>query len=162
MEKIASDHSDITYMNLALEQAQKAAALGEVPVGAIAVYKGKIIAENHNRIEIDKNASAHAEMLVLRQACNHLDRWRLDDVTIYVTVEPCPMCAMAMVLHRIRRVVFATSEPRTGAGGSFINLLQNPALNHTMEMTAGICREQASQLMKHFFQTRRKQIPLDS
>lgn len=147
---------DITFMTAALIQAQRAADIGEVPVGAIVVYDGGIIARDHNRIEIDKSAAAHAEMLVLRQACKKLDCWRLDGATVYVTIEPCPMCAMAMVLHRVERVVFAASEPRIGAAGSFLNLLRNPALNHTVIVTAGVCREDASNLMKTFFRSRRK------
>lgn len=148
--------NDEYYMEQALLEAKKAASAGDVPVGAVAVIGGKVIARGHNRIEQDCDAAAHAEMLVLRETCNQLNRWRLDDVTIYVTIEPCPMCAMAMVLHRIKRVVFAASEPRTGAAGSFVNLLRNPELNHMVEITSGVCRDRAVELIKCFFRTRRE------
>ncbi|MBN1296917.1 nucleoside deaminase [bacterium] len=147
---------DLLYMTAALEQARLAAAKGEVPVGAVAVTGDGIIARAHNRIELNRDAAAHAEMLVLREACRVLDRWRLIDVTLFVTVEPCPMCAMALVLHRVARVVFGASEPRTGAAGSFTNLLTNPAMNHAVDVTAGVCREEASELMKIFFRNRRE------
>lgn len=148
--------TDIAWMTAALEQARLAADLDEVPVGAVAVAGGEIIARAHNRIELDRDASAHAEMLVLRESCRVLDRWRLSDVTVYVTIEPCPMCSMALVLHRVARVVFAASEPRTGAAGSFINLLTNPVLNHSVAVSAGVCRDDASALMKAFFRNRRE------
>ncbi|HPQ42540.1 MAG TPA: tRNA adenosine(34) deaminase TadA [bacterium] len=148
--------TDITWMTAALEEARLAADLGEVPVGAVAVAGGEIIARAHNRIELDRDAAAHAEMLLLHEVCRILDRWRLSDVTVYVTVEPCPMCAMALVLHRVARVVFGAPEPRTGAAGSFINLLTNPALNHAVAVTAGVCRDDASELMKAFFRNRRE------
>lgn len=147
--------TDILMMQESLEQARLAAAAGEVPVGAVAVAGERIIACNHNRIEIDQDATAHAEMLVLREAAAALGRWRLDDVTLYVTIEPCPMCAMAMVFHRIRRVVYGSPEPRTGGAGSFVNLLQNPDLNHRVSVTPGVCAEEASALMQSFFRNRR-------
>ena len=150
-----NSRNDIVWMRMALEQGQKAAELGEVPVGAVAVADGQVIAAGHNLVETNTDAAAHAEMRVLREACRKLGRWRLDNVTLYVTIEPCPMCAMAMVLHRVKRVVFAAAEPRTGAGGSFLNLLNNPDLNHQVEVTAGVCREEAVRLMKVFFARKR-------
>lgn len=147
--------TDVQLMQEALEQARLAAAAGEVPVGAVAVANDRIIARNHNRIETDQDATAHAEMLVLREAASTLGRWRLDDVTLYVTIEPCPMCAMAMVFHRIRRVVYGAPEPRTGGAGSFVNLLQNPDLNHRVSVTPGVCSAEASTLMQTFFRNRR-------
>lgn len=147
--------TDILMMQEALEQARLAAAAGEVPVGAVAMAGDRIVARNHNRIETDQDATAHAEMLVLREAAAGLGRWRLDDITLYVTIEPCPMCAMAMVFHRIRRVVYGAPEPRTGAAGSFVNLLQNPDLNHRISVTPGVCAEEASALMQSFFRNRR-------
>ena len=149
---------DIVFMQEALEQAHLAAALGEVPVGAVAVVGSRVIARNYNRIETNKNAGAHAEMLVLQDACRVLDRWRLTDVTLYVTIEPCPMCAMAMVLHRIDRLVYGAAEPKTGAAGSFLNLLNNPDLNHRLQVTPGICADQAADIIKQFFRDRR--LPL--
>lgn len=147
--------SDILFMREALEQARFAAEMGDVPVGAVAVADHRIIARNFNRVEAGANAAAHAEMLVLSEAGRVLGRWRLDDVTIYVTIEPCPMCAMAMVLHRIRRVVYGAPEPRMGAAGSFINLLQNPDLNHRIAVTPCVCFDEAAGLMKTFFRNRR-------
>ena len=147
--------TDVQLMQEALEQARLAAAAGEVPVGAVAVAGGRIVARNHNRIEVDRDATAHAEMLVLREAAAALGRWRLDDVTLFVTIEPCPMCAMAMVFHRILRIVYGAPEPRTGAAGSFLNLLQNPDLNHRLIVSPGICADEASALMKCFFRNRR-------
>ena len=149
--------SDILFMHTALEQARFASQLGEVPVGAVSVCENRIIARNHNRIETDHDATAHAEMLVLRETANTLDRWRLDDVTIYVTIEPCPMCAMAMVFHRLQRIVFGAPEPKTGAAGSFLNLMQNPAMNHRIIVSPGVCSDEASTLMKSFFQNRRRE-----
>jgi len=153
---MTASHTDIAWMTAALNQGRMAADLGEVPVGAVAVAGGEITARAHNRIELDRDAAAHAEMLLLRDVCRILNRWRLDEVTVYVTVEPCPMCAMALVLHRVARVVFGAPEPRTGAAGSFINLLNNPALNHAVEVTAGVCRDDAAELMQTFFRNRRE------
>jgi len=147
--------TDEYFMNEALEQARLAAAAGEVPVGCVAVAGQEVIARNHNRIEMEKDAAAHAEMLVLRETCRILDRWRLDDVTLYVTIEPCPMCAMAMIFHRICRVVYGATEPKTGAAGSFLNLLQNPDLNHRVRVTPGVADVEAAEIMKAFFQKRR-------
>lgn len=150
--------NDIIFMQEALEQARLAAALGEVPVGAVAVVGSHVVARNHNRIEMNKDAAAHAEMLVLQESCRILDRWRLSDVTLYITIEPCPMCAMAMVLHRVGRVVYGAAEPKTGAAGSFINLLNNPVLNHRLRITPGVCAEQAAEIMKRFFRDRRRDV----
>ncbi len=151
------NENDIAFMKEALDQARLAAALGEVPVGAIAVVGSHVIARNHNRIEMNKDASAHAEMLVLQEACRILGRWRLTDVTFYTTIEPCPMCAMAMVLHRVDRIVYGAAEPKTGAAGSFLNLLNNPALNHSLRITPGVCADQAAEIMKQFFRDRRRE-----
>ncbi len=139
----------------ALEEARKAYAAGEVPVGAVAVRDGEILLRAYNMVERLKDASAHAEMLVLKKAAAYLDRWRLNDIDLYVTVEPCPMCAMAMVLFRVRRVVFGAPEPRTGAGGSFIELLDNPALNHRIEVVPGVMAEESAELLRSFFRDRR-------
>lgn len=152
----AACRHDIVFMQEALEQARLAIELGDVPVGAVAVVDSRVIARNHNRIELDRDAAAHAEMLVLREACRILGRWRLNDVTLYVTIEPCPMCAMAMVLHRVERVVYGASEPKTGAAGSFLNLLNNPVLNHRVRVTPGVCAGDASDIMKRFFRGRRQ------
>jgi tRNA(adenine34) deaminase len=144
------------FMREALNQARMAASIGDVPVGAVAVVNNRIIAGNCNRIETNRDAAAHAEMLVLHDTCRILDRWRLDDVTLYVTVEPCPMCAMAMILHRIPRLVYGAPEPKTGAAGSFINLMQNPRLNHQIQVIPGVCMDEAAKLMTQFFKNRRR------
>ena len=148
---------DGIFMAEALAEARKAFDAGEVPVGAVAVANGEILVTAHNLVERLKDASAHAELLVMKKAAAVLDRWRLDDVTLYVTIEPCPMCAMAMVLFRIPRLVYAAPEPRTGAAGSFIDLVNSPQLNHRLQVTGGVCEASAADLMKRFFQNRRSQ-----
>ncbi len=148
-----SDHE--RWMAVALDEARVAYEAGEVPIGAVAVQNGELLVKSHNLVESLKDASAHAELLVLKKAAAVLDRWRLDDVDLYVTVEPCPMCAMAMVLFRVRHIVFGTREPRTGAAGSFVNLVDNSALNHRMTVTSGICEQAAAGLLKSFFRERR-------
>ncbi len=143
------------WMREALEEARQAFNAGEVPVGVVVVHENKCLVRSHNLVETMQDASAHAELLALKKAAAILGRWRLDDVDVYVTVEPCPMCAMAMVLFRVKRLYFGTQEPRTGAAGSFINLASNDALNHRMEVMSGICQAEAATLMKSFFQSRR-------
>jgi tRNA(adenine34) deaminase len=145
------------FMKAALAEAQKAFDAGETPVGAVAVYQDQILVRAHNLVETLKDASAHAEMLVLKKAAAILDRWRLKGVTLYVTVEPCPMCAMAMVLFRADRIVFGAAEPRTGAGGSFINILHNDQLNHRIDVVSGVCAEESGDLLKRFFRQIRKE-----
>jgi tRNA(adenine34) deaminase len=147
--------TDNKWMTCALENARKAYEAGEVPVGAVAVFEGQMLVQSFNLVESLKDASAHAELLVMKKAAAVLDRWRLNGVTIYVTIEPCPMCAMAMVLFRIDRVVFGALEPKTGAAGSLINLLNHPLLNHQVMLTGGVLAEEAGELMKHFFHARR-------
>lgn len=146
---------DERWMREALTEAETAIQFGEVPVGAVIVHQNKIIARAHNEMESLKDASAHAEMLALRRASATLGRWRLDDVDLYVTLEPCPMCAMAMVLFRIRRLVFGASEPKTGSAGSFLNLVEDSRLNHQIIVTGGICASEASEMMVRFFRARR-------
>ena len=146
---------DDVFMTSALEEAQMAFDAGEVPVGAVAVLDGEILVRAHNLVERIKDASAHAELLVMKKAAAILDRWRLEGVTLYVTIEPCPMCAMAMVLFRIHRLVFGAREPRTGAAGSYIDLLNSPGLNHHPLVTGGVGEEKAAELMKSFFKNRR-------
>ncbi|MBN1355745.1 nucleoside deaminase [bacterium] len=142
-------------MNAALEEAGKAAGSGEIPVGAVTVFENEILVRSHNLVEHLRDASAHAEMLVLKKTAAVLDRWRLTGVTLVVTVEPCPMCAMAMVLFRIDRLIYGCSEPRTGACGSLLNLPGNPALNHRIEVVPGILAEKSGKYLKDFFELRR-------
>jgi tRNA(adenine34) deaminase len=138
-------------MRHALEEAVLAATHGDVPVGAIAVLDGKIIGRGHNRRELDRDPTAHAEIVALREASQTIQHWRLDNVTLYCTLEPCAMCAGAMVLARLPRLVYATADPKAGAGGSIMNLLQHPHLNHKVEVETGLLAEEAAALLVSFF-----------
>lgn len=142
-------------MREALRQAQKACDAGEVPVGAVAVLAGKIIGRAHNQVELLKDATAHAEMLALTQAEAAVGDWRLTECDLYVTKEPCPMCAGALVHTRVRRVIFGCTDPAAGAGGSVINLLQMPGFNHRCEIASGILQEECAAILQHFFRKRR-------
>ena len=148
-------HSDEYFMGEALRQAAKAYELGEVPVGAVIVRAGRIIARGANQVETLKDATAHAEMLVLTQAESAVGDWRLTDCTLYVTKEPCPMCAGAVVHTRLARVVFGVGDPKGGAAGGALNLLQFPTLNHRCEITPGVRLEECRELLKSFFAAQR-------
>ena len=137
-------------MREALRLAQKACDAGEVPVGAVVVLAGRIIGRAHNRVELLKDATAHAEMLALTQAEASVGDWRLIDCDLYVTKEPCPMCAGALVHTRVRRVIFGCTDPATGAAGSVMNLLQMPALNHRCAIASGILQTNARQFCRIF------------
>jgi tRNA(adenine34) deaminase len=150
-EPIIDLHSDDYFMGEALRQAAKAYGLGEVPVGAVVVREGRIIARASNQVETLKDATAHAEMLALTQAENAVGDWRLTDCTLYVTKEPCPMCAGAAVHTRIARVVFGVGDPKGGAAGGALNLLQFPTLNHRCEITPGLRLEECRALLQSFF-----------
>lgn len=142
-------------MELALAQARAAAAEGEVPVGAVAVAGGVVLAARHNEREHTGDPTAHAEMLVLRDAAAALGSWRLSDVTVVVTLEPCPMCAGALVAARVHRVVFAASDPRAGACGTLYNICADPRLNHELPVTAGVGAAESSALLTSFFAGKR-------
>ena len=142
-------------MEEALRQARKAVAKGEVPVGAVLVVEGKIVTRAHNQVEELKDATAHAEMLAVTAAAGELDGWRLTEATVYVTKEPCPMCAGALVLSRVKRVVYGAADPRMGAGGGAMNLLQFVGMNHQCEVTGGVRAEECRDLLKEFFQAKR-------
>jgi len=154
-EPVIDLHSDEYFMGEALRQAAKAYEQGEVPVGAVIVRGGRIIARASNQVETLKDATAHAEMLVLTQAESAVGDWRLTDCTLYVTKEPCPMCAGAIVHTRLARVVFGASDPKAGAAGSAMNLLQFPTLNHRCEITAGLRLEECRALLQNFFAEQR-------
>ncbi|MDA7922041.1 tRNA adenosine(34) deaminase TadA [Verrucomicrobiales bacterium] len=143
--------SDPYLMSQAMRQAQKAYRAEEVPIGAIIVREGAIIGRAHNQVETLKDATAHAEMLALTQAQEAMGDWRLTDCDLYVTKEPCPMCAGAIVHCRIRRVIFGCGDAKGGAAGGFINLLQQPTLNHFSEVTPGVLEEESIALLKSFF-----------
>jgi len=148
--------NDLYYMDLALEQARKAFALGEVPIGAVLVMDDQVIASAHNMRETWQDATAHAEMIVIQQACRQLKRWRLTGATLYVTIEPCPMCAGALVNSRIDRLVYGSADYKAGAVESIFNIVQNDALNHRLAVTAGVRAEACSELMREFFRLRRQ------
>ena len=154
-EPIIDLHSDDYFMGEALRQAAKAYELGEVPVGAVVVREGRIIARASNQVETLKDATAHAEMLALTQAENAVGDWRLTDCTLYVTKEPCPMCAGAAVHTRVARVVFGASDPKGGAAGGALNLLQFPTLNHHCDITSGLRLEECRALLQSFFAVQR-------
>ncbi|MEY2541841.1 MAG: tRNA(adenine34) deaminase [Verrucomicrobiota bacterium] len=153
---------DASFMREALRFAKKAYEAEEVPVGAVVVRAGKIIARAYNQVEMLKDATAHAEMLALTQAEAAVGDWRLVDCDLYVTKEPCPMCAGAIVHTRIRRVIFGCADVRAGAAGSVMNLLQNPKLNHSSEITAGVMQSECAQLLQNFFRTKRKPVGGDA
>ena len=142
-------------MREALRQAQKAYAADEVPVGAVVVRESNIIARTHNQVELLKDATAHAEMLALTQAEEAVGDWRLNQCDLYVTKEPCAMCAGALVHTRIRRVIFGCTDPSAGAAGSVLNLLQIPGLNHRCSVTSGILQNECGAILQDFFRKRR-------
>src|SRR5215510_5436154 len=148
---------DEYFMRDALRQAEKACAAKEVPVGAVVVHDGKIIARAHNQVELLKDATAHAEMLALTQAEAAVGDWRLTDCDLYVTKEPCAMCAGALVHTRIRRVIFGCADPLVGAAGSIINLLHIPAFNHRCEITSGVLQMHCAAILQDFFRKRREE-----
>jgi tRNA(adenine34) deaminase len=148
--------SDDDFMREALRLAQKAYAKEEVPVGAVVVRGGRIIARAFNQVELLKDATAHAEMLASTQAEAALGDWRLNDCDLYVTKEPCAMCAGALVHVRMRRVVFGCADERSGAAGGTVNLLQMPGLNHRCEITSGVLRDECAALLQTFFKARRR------
>lgn len=150
-------HSDSHFMQQAMREAHKAYAAGEVPVGAVVVYEGRVIGRAWNQVETLKDATAHAEMLALTAAQQALGDWRLEKCTLYVTKEPCPMCAGAIVHCRPERVVFGCSDPKAGAAGGWINLLEaNPPLNHRCDITAGVMGEESLALLQSFFREARQ------
>ncbi len=146
---------DEVYMGLALAEAEKAFRLGEVPVGAVIVHEGKVIAAAHNMRETWKDATAHAEVIAIREACRKLDRWRLSGCTLYVTVEPCPMCGGAIFNSRLERVVFGCRDNKAGAVESLFNILTHPSLNHQPQVIGGLMERECAAVMKRFFEARR-------
>jgi tRNA(adenine34) deaminase len=147
--------NDLDYMRLALAEANKALAHGDVPIGAVIVRDGVVVGAGYNRREADHDATAHAEIVAIRQASQMLGRWRLDDCALYVTLEPCPMCAGAIVLARIPRVIYAAPDPKAGAAGSIADLLRHPRLNHRVDVQGGLLADEAAAQLRAFFQTLR-------
>ena len=162
MADIEDPARDQDFMREALRLAEKAYKADEVPVGAIVVRGGRIIARAYNQVELLKDATAHAEMLAVTQAEAAVGDWRLNECDLYVTKEPCVMCAGAIVHVRIRRVIFGCSDPRSGAGGGLINLLQHAALNHHCEITAGILQNECAAILQDFFRKKREATADDS
>jgi tRNA(adenine34) deaminase len=158
MDNLFDLQGDAHFMNEALRLARKAFEKEEVPIGAIVVREGRIIARAHNQVELLKDATAHAEMLAITQAEAAVGDWRLSDCDLYVTKEPCAMCAGALVHVRMRRVIFGCPDIRAGAAGGTINLLQMPGLNHRCEIVSGILSDECAELLKGFFQTQRSRI----
>lgn len=142
---------DEAFMREALVLARQAGALGEVPVGAVAVKDGAVLGRGSNRREVDEDPFAHAELLAMQQAAKALGVWRLTGVTVYVTLEPCTMCAGALVLARVSRLVFGAADPKAGAVGSLYNLAQEPRLNHRVEVTGGVLADECGAALKAFF-----------
>lgn len=148
--------TDADFMRLALAEAEKAAEAGETPVGAVIVSSGEILARGHNMRETWQDPTAHAEIIVLRQAAVGLSRWRLDDATLYVTLEPCLMCAGAMVLARIKRLVYGCRDPKAGALGSIYDVVRDGRLNHVFRITPGVLEKECSSLLSGFFEGLRR------
>lgn len=147
---------DQEYMKLALHLAQKASLLGEIPVGAIVVYEDEVISWAHNEKEIRNDATAHAEMLALQRAAQYLGVWRLTGCTMYCTLEPCPMCAGAMINTRLSKLVYGARDPKAGSAGSAIDLLRYPGLNHQVQIEQGILEEECAQMLQNFFEDLRR------
>jgi tRNA(adenine34) deaminase len=143
--------TDEKYMKEALRQAKKAAVLGEVPIGCVIVYEDKIIGRGYNRRNTDKSTLSHAEITAIRKASRVIGDWRLEDCTLYVTLEPCQMCSGAIIQARIPRVVMGCRNPKAGCGGSVLNILQEPAFNHQAQITEGILGEECSKMLTDFF-----------
>jgi tRNA(adenine34) deaminase len=147
---------DHTAMGLALAEAARAADHGDVPVGAVALVEGRVVAARHNERQLRGDPTAHAELLALADAAAGVDGWRLPEVTLVVTLEPCPMCAGALVASRVGRLVFGAADPKAGACGSLYNLCADPRLNHEVPVTAGVRAGEATELLTGFFEARRR------
>jgi len=155
MDELIDLHSDQYFMGEALRQARRAWKQDEVPIGAVIVHEGRIIARAGNQVETLKDATAHAEMLAITQAESVIGDWRLTECDLYVTKEPCPMCAGALVHVRMRRVIFGCPSPKDGAGGSLLQLLQHPQLNHRCDITSGVRHEECAAMLQAFFREKR-------
>lgn len=147
---------DQMYMELAVKEALKAKAIGEVPIGAVIVLNDEVIGAGYNLRETDQRSIAHAEMLAIDEACRRTGSWRLEDATMYVTLEPCPMCAGAIVLSRVKRVVYGAADPKGGCAGTLMNLLDESRFNHQSEVTRGVLEEECGRLLSDFFRELRE------
>ncbi|MFJ8531696.1 tRNA adenosine(34) deaminase TadA [Bacillus sp. NPDC094106] len=147
---------DIYFMQRAIEEAKKAEEIQEVPIGAVIVLDGKVISAAHNLRETEQRSIAHAELLAIDEACKKLGTWRLENATLYVTLEPCPMCAGGIVLSRVKRVVYGASDPKGGCAGTLMNLLTDERFNHQCEVVPGVMEEECGMLLTNFFRELRK------
>ena len=147
---------DIYFMKLAIEEAKKAKEIQEVPIGAVVVVDGEVVSRAHNLRETEQRSIAHAELLAIDDACKKLGTWRLENATLYVTLEPCPMCAGAIVLSRVKRVVYGASDPKGGCAGTLMNLLTEERFNHQSEVVVGVLEEECGALLTNFFRELRK------
>jgi tRNA(adenine34) deaminase len=152
---LTTDPSDEHFMRLAVREAERALEHDDVPVGAVIVHGGEVVAAGHNERELRQDPSAHAELLAIREAARALGSWRLLDSVLYVTLEPCAMCAGAIVLGRVPRVVYGTADPKAGAAGSVLDVLAEPRLNHRPSVTGGVLATECAELLVAFFRSRR-------
>ncbi|AIM16577.1 adenosine deaminase [Bacillus sp. X1(2014)] len=155
------ENQDELFMLEAIKEAQKADEINEVPIGAVIVHDGKIISRAHNLRESEQNALAHAELLAIDKACKSMGSWRLEDTTLYVTLEPCPMCAGAIVLSRVKRVVYGAADPKGGCAGTLMNLLQDSRFNHQSEVVRGVLEKECGQMLTNFFRKIRERKKLE-
>ncbi|MFC4324338.1 tRNA adenosine(34) deaminase TadA [Litchfieldia salsa] len=149
-------NQDEFFMRKAIEQAQFAKEIGEVPIGAVIVINEKIVSSSYNLREIEQRSIAHAEVLAIDLACKKIGSWRLEDATLYVTLEPCPMCAGAIMLSRIKRVVYGATDPKGGCAGTLMNLLQEQRFNHQSEVVSGVLEKECGDLLSQFFKQLRE------
>jgi len=154
----SQEADDVGFMRLAFAEALLAPAHDDVPIGAVAVVDGTVVGSAHNERELRSDPTAHAEVLALRAAAQHLGRWRLQDVTVYSTIEPCPMCAGALVAARVFRVVYGAPDEKAGAAYSLYNILQDPRLNHECRLTTGVLAEDCAAIVQEFFRARRGRV----
>lgn len=153
---VSQNELDTYFMNLALAQAKKAEELDEVPIGAVVVYEKQVIAQGYNRREVDNDPAGHAEFIAMKQASEKLGVWRLSGCTVYVTLEPCLMCAGLMYQARIDRCVYGAADPKAGALGSLYSVNEDDRLNHTFDVTSGVCSQECAAVLRTFFQNKRK------
>ncbi|MGG5312080.1 cytidine/deoxycytidylate deaminase [Enterococcus sp. DIV2381] len=155
MEETGQQPTKIEWMRVAIEEAKKAEALAEVPIGAIVVHEGQIIGRGHNLRETTQNATTHAEMIAIQEACEAIGSWRLEETQLYVTLEPCPMCSGAMILSRVKEVYFGAFDPKGGTAGTLMNLLEDERFNHQAYVEGGILEEECGELLSAFFRNLR-------
>ncbi len=162
MENNLNNKNDSYFMRMALDQANQAFTIGEVPIGAVMVQQGEVIATGFNRREVDQDPTAHAEMIAIREASSKLGSWRLNDTTLYITLEPCAMCAGAMLQARVSRLVLGAADPKAGACGSICDLLAEPRFNHQVVVQTGVLADECGSILQKFFQQLRQANTVNS